>query len=123
MRANLSMYEWQAATTGPDAANAEGVGDSCPDARLDLQGIPEDRWKAAKGPLSDPQSGGCDEVAEHLGSVLTSVVAPRPLVQVALKPLVRDGVVSATHPTLEQAEEAVDGLRVRPRLRRRGPCA
>src|SRR5207253_9573855 len=38
------------------------------------------------------------------------VVAPRPLVQVALEPLVRDGVMRATDARLEQAEEAVDGL-------------
>src|SRR5439155_1531957 len=39
-------------------------------------------------------------------------VAPRPLVQVALEPLVRHGVMSATDASFEQAEEAVDGLRV-----------
>src|SRR5215218_1449353 len=42
--------------------------------------------------------------------VLAAVVAPRPLVQVALQPLVRDGVMSATDACLEQAEEPVDGL-------------
>jgi hypothetical protein len=40
------------------------------------------------------------------------IPSPRPLVDVTLKPLVRDGVVCSAHARLEQAEEAVNRLGV-----------
>src|SRR5437899_433251 len=112
MFANLITDERRAATADQDAAHVEGLGDPRTDARLGLPGVQEDRREAAERPLSGPNSGGFDQVAEHPVAVLAAVVAPRPFVQVALKPLVRDGVMSATDTRLEQAEEPVNGLRM-----------
>src|SRR4051812_7369627 len=49
------------------------------------------------------------QVEEHGSSVVSALVAPRVLVQVALEPLPGDGVVDAPDASLNQGEEALDG--------------
>ncbi len=93
-----------------DAENAEGIGDSGAFAGVDLRCTEEGRQTREKAALDRSFGGGFDEVAEHQVPVLASVVAPRPLVQVALQPLVLDGVMSATDAGFEQAEEPVNRL-------------
>lgn len=110
MSANLITDDRQ--TARADAENAEGLGDPCAEAKGSHGRFPQDRRASQKAALDRSFSGGFDEVAEHHVSVLAAVVAPRPLVQVALKPLVRDRVMSATDACFEQAEEPVDGLRM-----------
>src|SRR5439155_20328972 len=92
-RGNLTMNDRQRAIA--DAAYVEGPGNPRTLARLDLRGLQEHRPARQEEALDRSLSGGFDQVAEHRVPVLTAVVAPRPLVQVALKPLVRDGVMSA----------------------------
>jgi len=93
------------------ADHAEGLGDPGAEAQGSHGRVQEDH-PAGQEALAHGLNGFADQVTEHLVSVLAAVIAPRPLVQVALEPLVRDGVVSAAHPGLEQAEEAFDGLGV-----------
>ena len=93
MCANLSTDGRRQARA--DAAHAEGLGDSRAYARVDLRGVQEGRPARQEEALDLPFSGGFDHVAEHRVAVLAAVVAPRPLVQVALQPLVRDGVLRA----------------------------
>src|SRR5258708_2382929 len=114
MRANLITNGEARATAGRRRANtdhAEGVGDPRAETEGSHGRVPQDRPRAQEA-LNGPLSSGFDQVAEHPVPVLTAVVAPRPLVQVALKPFVRDGVMRATDATFEQAEEPVDGLRM-----------
>ena len=118
MRANLITDDRQA--TRAEAENAEGLGDPCAEAQGTHGRLSQDRRRTQEA-LDRSFSGGFDEVAEHHVPVLAAVVAPRPLVQVALQPLVRDGVMCATNATFEQPEEPVDwSAYARPRPRRCG---
>jgi hypothetical protein len=68
-------------------------------------------WGRRRG-LADATSRRVQQIAKQRVLALAAVVAPRPLVQVALKPLVRDRVVRSPHARLEQTEEAVNRLRM-----------
>ena len=113
MSANLTMYARQGATAGhrrADADDAEGLGDPRAEAQGPHGRLPQDHRPGQEAALDRPLCGGFDQVTEHPVSVLAAVVAARPLVQVALQPLVRHGVMRATDTRLEVPEEAVDGL-------------
>src|SRR6266511_5899075 len=60
--------------------------------------------------LGSPSNGFIEQFLEHAPVGVAAVVAPRPFVQVALQPLVRDGVMRSPNARLEQAKEPVDGL-------------
>ena len=78
--------------TRADKRNAQGLGDSRTHSQVDLRQLPQDhRTVGQEDALDAPLSGGFDEVTEHHVAVLAAVIAPRPLVQVPLQPLVRDG--------------------------------
>jgi hypothetical protein len=49
---------------------------------------------------------------EHGCAGIAALVAPHVFVDVALQPLLRDGVVDAPDAVLEQTKEPLDGLRV-----------
>jgi len=98
------MNGWQGARA--EADYAEGLRDSRPEAQGRDRRLSQDRRRSEEA-LSDPLSSVFDQVAEHLVPVLSAVVAPRPLVQIALEPLVRDSVVRSPDSRLEQAKEAV----------------
>ena len=110
MRANLITDGRQAARAETDYA--ERLRDPGAQAQGTHGRLSQDRRASQEKVLDRPLSGGFDQIAEHPVPVLATVIAPCPLVQVTLQPLVRDGVVRATDTRLEQAEEAVDGLRV-----------
>jgi hypothetical protein len=71
--------------TRAEAEDAQGLRDPSTDAGIDLRGVQEDRPARQEEALDRPFGGGFDQVAEHRVPVLTTVVAPRPLVQVALQ--------------------------------------
>src|SRR5438128_436664 len=98
--------------TRAEAENGKGTRDPHPKAQGTHGRLPQDRWCSGQEALNRPFSGSFDQVTEHHVPVLAAVVAPRPLVQVALKPLMRDGVMRSAHTRLEQTEEPVDGLRM-----------
>src|SRR5438132_4200146 len=108
-RANLSTNGRQAARAQTDYA--EGIGDSGPQTPGRHGGAAEAR-SAGQEALDRSRSRRPDQLAEHWHVRVPAVVAPRPFVQVTLQPLVRDGVMRASHAGLEQPEEAVDGLRM-----------
>src|SRR5438034_9711303 len=92
-----------------EAAHPEGLGDSRAEAQ-GRDGRTAEARSARQEALVRPAHGLRDEVMEHRTAVVAPVVAPSPFVQVTLKPLVRDGMVSTAHAGFEQAEEPVDGL-------------
>jgi hypothetical protein len=91
----------QAGTTGA----ADGEGRALEAVRRSACEPDRQRYRRLASALDRPVHGLVQEVAEHRRLGLAAVVAPRPLVQVALKPLVRDGVVRSAHAGLEQAKE------------------
>src|SRR4051794_2557162 len=104
------MNGWQTARARAEAAHAEGLGDPRAEAQGSHGLVPQDRQRRAEEEALDARPRRrVDQVAVHPVAVLAAVVAPRPLVQVALQPLVRDRVMRSAHARLEQAEEAFDG--------------
>src|SRR5581483_78369 len=74
-----------------------------------------DAFRKITRPAKKPSTGVLlmalrEEVIEHRRDGIAAVVAPHPLVQVALEPLGRDRVMRSAHAGLEQAEEALHGL-------------
>src|SRR4051794_39764174 len=94
-----------------EADYAQRLGDPRPETS-GSHGRAEEARPARQEALDRLRSRRPDQLAEHRRLRVSAVVAPRPLVQVALQPLVRDGVMSATDACLEQPEEPVDGLRM-----------
>src|ERR1044072_2002099 len=82
------------------AEDAQGQGDPASEARAGHTGLPEDR--EGQEALDGPASRLIQQLAEHLVAPAPVVVAPRVLVQVALKPLVRDAVVDAPERVLQK---------------------
>ena len=107
---------------GPTPENTGRPRDTGAEAQGRGRRLAEDR--SARKEVLDRRLSGClDQLAEHRRLGLAAVVTPRPLVDVALKPLVRDGVMSARQPGFEVAEEAQSGTaeaRLRPGLCRMG---
>jgi hypothetical protein len=98
---------WYRPSWGADAKDPQGLGDSRPQA----QGCSERSTEAcsAREEVLDRRLSGClDQLAEHRRLGRAAVVAPRPLVQVALEPLVRDGVVSARQPQRGKQSQVVE---------------
>src|SRR5947209_8418658 len=110
MRANLNTDGRQdARAAGTYAADAEGIGDS----RAEASGRAGRAQKAhpARPQALVPGRFG-EQGVEHRCVGVAPVVPPDVLVDVALEPLLRDGVVGAADAVLEQAEKPFDGLRV-----------
>src|SRR5579884_2548856 len=68
--------------------------------------------RAAEEELANSTRGRLDQIEEHRAAVVAAVVTPRVLVQVALQPLDRHGVIDTPDTVLEQGEEPLDCLRV-----------
>jgi hypothetical protein len=62
--------------------------------------------------LACSTNGLVEQVEKHRSTIVASVVAPCVLVQVALQPPGRDGVVDAMRPVLDESEEPLDRLSV-----------
>src|SRR5436190_288234 len=128
MRANLTMSDRQTARaragqlgergrrdgTRAEAEDAQGLGDTCPEAQGRDGRAPQDRPPCqAQGLVERLRSGCTEQVAEHRIPISPVVVAPRVLVQVALQPRRRDAVVDATDRVLSRSEEPFDRLGMR----------
>src|SRR5439155_7951701 len=82
------------------AEDAQGLRNPRADAQERVRVLREGR-QAQEG-LANSTRGRREQVEEHRPSVVTAVVAPRVLVQVALQPLRGHGVVDAPDAVLEQ---------------------
>src|SRR6266511_2309263 len=95
-----------------EAEDRQRLGDPRPQAQ-GRDGRPSETRSAGQETLNGLLSSRFHQLAEHHAAVVAPVVAPDPFVEVALKPLLRDGMMRSAYAGLEQAEEALDGLRVR----------
>ena len=99
------MSAWQRAREAEDAQRTGDPG-------AEAQGR-DGRAAEARAAREEDLAGRLlQQLGEHRAVVVAPVPAPCVLVAVALKPLVRDAVMSGTDAVFEEAEEPVDGLRV-----------
>src|SRR6266545_1424683 len=108
-RANLITSDRQA--TRAETENAQGLGDPRAEAQGSHGRFPQDR-QAPEEALDGSTNGFREQFVEHAPARVPAVVAPHVLVDVALEPLLRDGVVDAADAIFEQTEEPLNGLRV-----------
>jgi hypothetical protein len=93
------------------AENRQGPRDPRAEAQ-GSHGLFSQNREASQEALDGSVYGFREQFLEHAPVGISSVVAPRVLVQIPLKPLLGDGVVDATDSVLSQTEESLDGLSV-----------